>query len=127
NKGEKAKYEELLEQYQYDGMDTCAVDGMCATECPVDINTGDLIKRLRRENHSDTANKIALSVAKNFGAAESIAELGVKFGVGVNSVLGKSTMTKLTGAVKKVIPQFPLWSNQLVPAGSVRSEFPKQA
>ena len=31
----------------YDGVDTCAVDGMCQTACPVLINTGDLVKRLR--------------------------------------------------------------------------------
>ena len=31
------------------GVDTCAVDGMCQTACPVLINTGDLVKRLRSE------------------------------------------------------------------------------
>ncbi|MEJ5225990.1 MAG: (Fe-S)-binding protein, partial [Anaerolineales bacterium] len=31
----------------YDGLDTCAVDGLCATACPVGINTGDLVKHLR--------------------------------------------------------------------------------
>ena len=31
-------------------IDTCAVDGMCQTACPVLINTGDLVKRLRPEN-----------------------------------------------------------------------------
>ncbi len=127
NKGEKARHDELLEQYQYDGLDTCAVDGMCATECPVDINTGDLIKRLRRENHSNTANKIALTVARNFGAVETLAEIGVKLGVGINSLFGKNAMIKLTGAIKKVVPQFPLWSNQLVPAGSIQSKFPRQS
>ena len=35
--------------YGYDVVDTCAVDGMCETACPVHINTGDLVKRLRRE------------------------------------------------------------------------------
>lgn len=40
---------ELERDYQYEGVDTCAVDGMCATACPVLINTGDLVKRLRTE------------------------------------------------------------------------------
>src|SRR5690606_31719275 len=44
-KGKKKEHKELLNQYQYDGLDTCAVDGLCATACPVDINTGDLVKR----------------------------------------------------------------------------------
>ena len=41
------KLNELLADYEYSGLETCAVDGLCATDCPVDINTGDLVKRLR--------------------------------------------------------------------------------
>ena len=33
-------------------MQTCAVDGMCETACPVQINTGDLVRRLRREEQA---------------------------------------------------------------------------
>jgi D-lactate dehydrogenase len=40
----------LRGEYEYDGVDTCAVDGMCQTTCPVLINTGDLVRRLRAEN-----------------------------------------------------------------------------
>ncbi len=78
--GDAANHKILLDQYQYDGMDTCAVDGLCATACPVDINTGELIKRLRRENHSPLANKIALTVARNFGVVMSAARLSSTLG-----------------------------------------------
>ena len=37
------------------GIDTCAVDGMCQTACPVLINTGDLVKRLRQEKAGKAA------------------------------------------------------------------------
>ena len=40
---------ELDQQYGYDGVDSCAADGMCQTACPVSINTGELVKRLREE------------------------------------------------------------------------------
>lgn len=40
----------LEADYEYDGLETCAADGMCATACPVLINTGDLVKRLRAED-----------------------------------------------------------------------------
>lgn len=43
---------ELRRDYDYDGINTCAVDGMCQTACPVNINTGDLVRRLRAENSS---------------------------------------------------------------------------
>jgi D-lactate dehydrogenase len=111
--GDNANYNLLLNQYQYDGLETCAVDGLCATACPVDINTGDLIKRLRRENHAATANKTALWVAKNFKTVEWMARTALKMGTGVNAVFGKQAMTKLTRGIKKVIPAMPLWSAQI--------------
>jgi D-lactate dehydrogenase len=48
--GDTALLDELEAEYEYDGVQTCAVDGMCQTACPVLINTGDLVKRLRAES-----------------------------------------------------------------------------
>ncbi|GAB3823804.1 hypothetical protein GCM10028895_31230 [Pontibacter rugosus] len=108
--GNKKQHKKLLQQYQYDGLDTCAVDGLCATACPVDINTGDLVKRLRRESHSDLANEVALLVASNFKLATSVAKAGLKAGVGVNSLLGANTLVNLTKGAKAIVPALPLWS-----------------
>jgi D-lactate dehydrogenase len=111
--GETAKYELLLSQSKYDVLDTCAVDGLCATACPVDINTGDLVKRLRRENHSAKANKFALFIAKHFKLTEQVVRVALKMGVGINKLFGKNTVTKLTGGLKKMISAMPLWSAQI--------------
>ena len=40
-----ALVEALEKDYDYESVQTCAADGMCQTACPVDINTGDLVKR----------------------------------------------------------------------------------
>jgi len=50
--GDTALARELADDYEYDGVQTCAVDGMCAVACPVGINTGQLVKRLRKENQN---------------------------------------------------------------------------
>jgi D-lactate dehydrogenase len=112
--GDQANYKLLLNQYQYDGLDTCAVDGLCATACPVDINTGDLVKRLRRENHGTFSNRLALSVARHFGAVEWILRAALRAGVGINRIFGKTAMTRLTGAIKRLVPAVPLWSSELI-------------
>src|SRR5690606_15145796 len=91
-KGKKTDYNTLLEQYQYDDLDICAVDGSCASACPVDINTGDLVKRLRRENHCDFSNKVALQIAKNFAVVPSATEFGVKPATGINIFLGGNAL-----------------------------------
>ena len=45
---------QLQQEYQYDGIETCAGDGMCSIPCPIGINTGTLIKQFRgRENTPD--------------------------------------------------------------------------
>ncbi len=119
NKGNQPDYQLLLDQYQYQGLDTCAVDGLCATACPVDINTGDLVKRLRRENHSDFANKTALNIAKHFSLVAGTVKFALSAGTLMNTVFGKQTMFRLTHTFKKVFPSFPLWSNQLAVAKSV--------
>lgn len=109
----KKEYAELIKEYQYDGLETCAVDGLCATVCPVDINTGDLVKRLRRENHTSFANNVALRIAKNFKATTQVVSFALKTGNAINGVFGKNAMHNLTSGIKKLVPAFPLWSNQL--------------
>jgi D-lactate dehydrogenase len=62
--GDDALLEELRAEYAYDGIDTCAVDGMCQTACPVLINTGDLVRRLRIDDRTKVEQK-AWKVAAN--------------------------------------------------------------
>ena len=111
--GDQKHYKLLLGQYEYDGLETCAVDGLCATACPVDINTGDLVKRLRRENHSAAGNKTALWVAKNFAGVEKAARAVLKLGHGINRIFGKKTMSRLTAGMRMLVPALPHWSAQL--------------
>ena len=37
----------LLEEYEYDALETCAADGTCMLACPLGIDTGKLVKELR--------------------------------------------------------------------------------
>lgn len=111
--GKTTVHDELLKDYQFDGMDTCAVDGMCATNCPVDINTGELIKRLRRESHSPSANRTALRIARSFASVERALKAGLWIGNRVNKVLGAMAMTRLTAGIRRIIPAFPLWTAEL--------------
>ena len=122
-----ATYNQLLKEYQFDGLDTCAVDGLCALECPVDINTGELVKRLRRENHSNNANAMALMVAKHFGTVETLVKTAVKTGQLANRLLGKQTMPNLTKGIRVLMPSFPLWSNEMTGPIATKKHEPVQA
>ena len=77
----------------YAVMDTCAADGMCATACPVGIDTGTLVKRLRARAHSPAARRLALAAAEHFSAVERIARVA-----------------------RRIVPRLPSWARDLPPA-----------
>jgi len=70
----------LAADFQYAGVDTCAVDGLCATACPVGINTGELTKQFRAQSHSSRSEKTALLIANHFEWAERATGWGVRAG-----------------------------------------------
>ncbi len=90
----------LQEAFPYMALDTCAVDGLCATACPVSIDTGQLTKRFRRANHSRRAQKIALSVARNFASVEPVMRIALRSGHIVQSLFGPKVMPFITRALK---------------------------
>ncbi len=70
----------LLEEYEYDSMETCAADGSCQLACPVGIDTGLLVKELRQERHTERAEAAALATAKRWGAVEAVSRLALRLG-----------------------------------------------
>lgn len=67
SRGDDDTAERLAREYDYDGVQTCAVDGMCQTACPVRINTGDLIRKLRREDANPVTAEGWHAAAKAWG------------------------------------------------------------
>ncbi|MBV8530018.1 MAG: FAD-binding oxidoreductase, partial [Candidatus Eremiobacteraeota bacterium] len=48
---------ELERDFPYMALDTCATDGLCATMCPVGIDTGKLVKRFRALRNTPRAKR----------------------------------------------------------------------
>jgi D-lactate dehydrogenase len=108
----------LEADFPYMALDTCAVDGLCATACPVSIDTGQLTKRFRQLRHSRSAHERAVRFANNFALLERRMRLGLRLGHIVQSVLGTGTMVAITGAIRWFAGEFPLWSADVPrPAG----------
>lgn len=67
---------ELYRDSTYSVVQTCAVDGMCETACPLKINTGDLIREVRAER-ANPALQVFWDVAARgwapFGSAAGVA------------------------------------------------------
>src|SRR5258708_34063681 len=74
-KSDSAMLAQLQQEYQYDGIETCAGDGMCSIPCPIGINTGALIKEFRARENSPAAERVALRLPKDWQAVEPFTAL----------------------------------------------------
>jgi D-lactate dehydrogenase len=70
----------LLEEYEYDSLETCAADGSCQLACPVGIDTGAMVKELRQERHGERAEAATLATAKRWKTVEAVSRLGLRVG-----------------------------------------------
>jgi D-lactate dehydrogenase len=96
-------YASLDREFPYMALDTCATDGLCATACPVSIDTGQLVKRFRNARASAATHEWAIRIAKNFGLTERLLRLGIRLGHITQSVLGVKSMRALTRGMKNVL------------------------
>ncbi|MCW4466060.1 FAD-binding oxidoreductase [Glutamicibacter sp. MNS18] len=97
--GDMALVAELERDYDYDAVQTCAVDGMCVTACPVQINTGLLVKRLRREDAHPVLEAGFKAAAKGWGAATRAGALALSVAEKIPAPLVSGT----TDLARKVI------------------------
>ncbi len=99
---------EIERLYHYHGVDTCAATGLCAQRCPVGINTGDLVRKLRgREaNKTGTANWLA----EHFATAVQGTRFMLHVANGAHLIMGTRNLAKLsatmTRASKGRVPQW---------------------
>ncbi|MCO6467020.1 MAG: FAD-binding oxidoreductase [Bradyrhizobiaceae bacterium] len=64
---------ELTEAEDYSSVESCAVDGICGTACPVDIDTGLLVKRLRSERQPKLLDTAAVIAADHYRPVQRLA------------------------------------------------------
>src|SRR5208282_27 len=80
----------LENSYTYLGEQTCATDGLCATACPVSIDTGRLTKYLRSLKQGPISLRIAGWVAGHYELTLSGVRYGLKAAGVLHAVLGPS-------------------------------------
>ena len=104
---------EMKKEFQYEGTDTCAGDGLCATLCPVGIDTGAFIKELRAAEHSRIAHVLTGLAADHFSTCLHAARIMLTTGHLVQRCIGtehlKLTTRWLRKAVGRAIPQWNAW------------------
>src|SRR4051795_13085777 len=102
----------LLEQYEYDGIQTCAADGTCQIACPLGIDTGKLIKGFRAEEHTEVQQGRAAKVAERWASVERTARGGLRVGAVAGPV-----MRAWAGAARSLLSDelIPSWPQNMPP------------
>lgn len=110
----------LIEEFEYDAIETCANDGSCLLVCPVGIDTGAFIKGFRAQQHSPARERMALRIARRWDRVERLARAGLKVGHAVSTVGSDGAMRGLTRAARKAVSAdlVPEWGEKMPPAAS---------
>lgn len=117
--GDEALARAIERDHDYSSVHTCAVDGMCQTACPVSINTGALVKRLRREGASRAADVAWGQAARHWAGTTTVAGLALDVAAAVPEPL----VTVANVAARAVLGDdtVPLHSAELPRGGSRRA------
>jgi len=116
--GEAELLARLEDEYRYDAVETCAVDGMCQTACPVLIDTGDLTRRLRAAQHGPIEQKVWTAAARHWDGVTRTAGGALT----AARVVPTPLPTLATAAGRRLLGEdvVPAWSPELPRGGTPR-------
>ncbi|WP_298718552.1 FAD-binding and (Fe-S)-binding domain-containing protein [uncultured Oceanisphaera sp.] len=99
----------LQRVFDYQGVDTCAATGLCEQRCPVGINTGNLVRKLRTARYRKFES-IARWSADHFTTTTKAVAIGLNSADLGRRLLGNGTMTTLNRGLRKLShDKVPLW------------------
>ena len=107
----------LINSFKYAGDQTCATDGLCATACPVKIDTGQLIKTLRHKA-TEPKQRVATVIANHMSVLIYLTRKALTTVGLVHAVLGTSRMKRFSKVIRVITGnRLPVW-NQYMPLGA---------
>jgi len=107
---------DLERAFVYEGIQTCAADGMCSTACPVGINTGTFIKA-RRAQMASVPAKVGWAVAaSHWDAATQAASAALTTAHAARAAAPVIKTVNRVGRLLAGPDNVPMWSPDL-PAG----------
>jgi D-lactate dehydrogenase len=97
--------ESLEADFVYDGGTTCATDSMCEAACPVDIDTGALVKELRAARWPGWARRAATVKAEHFAATAAGARAALRAATFLQKLpFGRGLLGAASDLMRAVVP-----------------------
>ncbi|MGV9291282.1 FAD-binding and (Fe-S)-binding domain-containing protein [Streptomyces sp. NPDC003719] len=116
--GDEERRRALEADYDYAAVDSCAADSLCVTACPVVIDTGAVMKRLRGERHGAVSRRTGNAVARRWGSAVK----GVRLALNTAHAAPASAVRAATGAARRLgaAELVPAWTGDIPRGGPAR-------
>ena len=116
---------ELEKDFVFSGEESCAGDGLCATSCPVSIDTGKYIKQLRGANLSPRQKKIGQFVGEHLGAVCRSASLTLGLVEGIHRLVGTKNFGRISDKARSISGnRIPQWTPAMPGGASAPWEAP---
>ncbi|MEE6294919.1 FAD-binding and (Fe-S)-binding domain-containing protein [Georgenia wangjunii] len=100
-RAEPARRRELERDYDYASVQTCAADSLCAVSCPVDIDTGAVMKGFRAEARGPVVQALGAGAATAWGPATT----ALRGALGVADALPGAAVSGASRAARAVVGQ----------------------
>ena len=109
---------ELVKSAEYHVEETCAVDGLCESSCPVGINTGTLVTTLRTERNGTMYANVWQQASQHWGATLS----GISTGLNGARLIPSQIIEPINRTIRNYFgsEKVPLWSKELPKGGKPR-------
>lgn len=106
---EQKELEALQSGYGYFGVETCATCSMCATLCPLEIDTAKIaLKKSQESNAAPTLKAginraIASFMSADIARMEALARFGVRSANALQAIVGKNVAFKLSNSLHNAL------------------------
>ena len=102
--------ESELQAFNYAFDETCATDGLCELDCPVNINTGAMVKSMRNDPNSEYI--LAPYFRNNFRLGLSMIRSSIRVGQFFELLVGAKFIRKTTDWINYIFKtKIPSWPN----------------
>lgn len=111
NKADQQSILREIKKISYPMDETCATDGLCGIACPVNIDTGMLVKELRWQQNGKVAHRMAHFIADHMGSITSMVRGLLPVPHAISKVVGYNSVESVTKGLHKVSNGLlPLWT-----------------
>lgn len=95
--------------FDYQAVDTCAATGLCELRCPVGINTGELVLKLREQDNRSYQH-LAASLGRHYATLTTLTRGALWFARGLQRLGGAERLERWSKSVHQMtLGRTPLW------------------